>query len=76
MKYQDGTEIRINDRIRISNGDTGTVVASFDAGEFSAGYPKETWGEYKTGILVRTDRGALVRFDEPAPQKLVMRISE
>jgi len=76
MKYQDGIEMRAGDRVRIRNGDTGIIVASMDAGEFSPDYPKENWEHLKTGILVRTDSGALVRFDEPFPQKLVSRISE
>ncbi|MBV9634392.1 MAG: hypothetical protein JOZ40_07155 [Methylobacteriaceae bacterium] len=76
MKYQDGIEMRVGDRVRIRNGDTGTIVASMDAGEFSPDYPKENWEHFKTGILTLTDKGALVRFDEPFPQKLAFRIGE
>jgi len=76
MKYRDGIEMRVGDRVRIRNGDTGVIVASMDAGEFSPDYPKEKWEDLKTGIMVLTDKGALVRFDEPFPQELVSRITE
>ena len=73
MKYQDGVEMRLGDRVRIVNGDTGVVVASMDTGEFSADYPREKCQDYGAGILVLTDKGALVQFDEPFPQKFVFR---
>lgn len=73
MKYRDGTDMHVGDRVRIKNGDTGIIVASLDTGEFSPDYPKENWEDLKTGIVVLTDKGALVRFDEPFPQDLVSR---
>jgi hypothetical protein len=76
MKYHDGTEMHVGDRVRIKNGDTGVIVASMDTGEFSSDYPKENWGDLKTGILVRTDKGAIVRFEQELPQNLVFRITE
>jgi hypothetical protein len=75
MKYLDGVEMRVGDRVRIRSGDTGVIVASMDAGEFSPDYPKESWEYLKTGIMVLTDKGALVRFDEAFPQELVSRIT-
>jgi hypothetical protein len=76
MKYHDGTAMHVGDRVRIKNGDTGVIVASLDTGEFSPDYPKEKWEDLKMGILVLTDRGALVRFDEAFPQNWVSRITE
>jgi hypothetical protein len=34
MKYADGTEVRLGERVRISTGDTGIVVVSIDTNEF------------------------------------------
>jgi hypothetical protein len=42
MKYVDGTEARLGDRLPVSNADVGVVVASIDTGEYSPGYPNET----------------------------------
>jgi hypothetical protein len=76
MKYSDGIEMRVGDRVRIRNGDTGIIVASMDTGEFSPDFPRENWNDLKTGIMVLTDKGALVRFDEPFPQKVVSRVTD
>lgn len=63
MKY-DGTEVRQGDRVLISNGDSGVVVVSVDTDEFSPEFPKEYWSdELETGVMVQTERGALVHFE-------------
>jgi len=66
MQYQDGSEVRVGDRVQFINGDTGSIVASFDRREFSSQYPENEWGHETTGVLVRTDKGALVHVaDQP-----------
>jgi hypothetical protein len=72
MTYADGTEARLGDRVRITNGDTGTVIASMDTDEYGSEATKENWAHMGAGILVRTDRGALVQFDD-AHSRLVSR---
>jgi hypothetical protein len=67
MKYTDGTVARVGDRVRIWNVETGVIVASMDTGEYSAEYPEAEWGYLKTGVMVRTDRGARVRLEDPEP---------
>jgi hypothetical protein len=64
MKYADGTEARLGDRVRITNGDTGTVIASMDTDVYGSEATKENWAHMGAGIRVRTDRGALVQFDD------------
>jgi hypothetical protein len=63
MKYADGTEVRMGERVRVSSGYTGVVVASMDTNEFDPGISAEDWA--KTGILILTDTGALAHFDDP-----------
>ncbi len=65
MKYPDGTEARLGDRVRLRNGDTGVIVASMDTNEFSTEFPAANYADLRTGILIRTDKGALVRLEEP-----------
>jgi hypothetical protein len=72
MKYADGTEARLGDRVRITNGDTGTVIASMDTDEYGPEATRESWENTGDGILVRTDRGALVQLDD-SHSKLVTR---
>jgi hypothetical protein len=73
MKYPDGTEARLGDRVRIANGDTGVIVASMDTNEFSSEYPAKNYVHLRTGILILTDTGALVRLEEPDHSDLLAR---
>jgi hypothetical protein len=74
VKYADGSEVRLGDRVRIRNGEIGVIVASVDTDEFSAEYPKNEWAHLETGVLVRTEKGALVRFADPLTPNLLVRI--
>jgi hypothetical protein len=73
MKYDDGTVARVGDRVCIRNGDTGVVIASMDTGEYSSEATKHEWEYLGTGIIVRTDAGALVRFEDPLAPGLLWR---
>jgi hypothetical protein len=46
MKYPDGTEAHIGDRVELWEGNVGVVVFSIDTNEFSEAYPKAQWGEF------------------------------
>ncbi len=65
MRYPNGAPIKIGDRIKLANGETGTVVFSVDTDEYSSGFPKKEWQYLKTGIMVKTNKGALIHFSEP-----------
>lgn len=71
MRYSDGSEARLGDRVRIRNGEIGVVVVSIDTGEFSAEYKQSDWKHLNSGVLVRTEKGALVRFAEPLSPNLL-----
>ena len=73
MKYDDGTVAHVGDRVRISNGDTAVVIASMDTGEYSSEATKHDWEHLGAGIIVRTDAGALVQFEEPLSPGLLRR---
>jgi hypothetical protein len=65
MKYSDGTEARLGDQVRLSNGEQGTVVFSVDANEYSTDFPREEWNYLAKGIMIKTDSGALVHYEDP-----------
>jgi hypothetical protein len=73
MEFEDGTEARVGDRVHIANSDTGTVVASIDAQEYSPGNTEQDWAYLGNGIIVRTDAGAFVRFADPVASGLLRR---
>ena len=74
MKYADGSVARLGDRVRIRNGDTGLIVFSVDTNEFGPEYPREDWLDVQSGVMVLTDKGALVRLAENTDPSLVAKI--
>jgi hypothetical protein len=65
MKYtDDGTEVRMGDRVRLYDMDLGTVVCSVDTDEYSEEFPKSWAKTLKNGVLVETDSGALVHMED------------
>jgi len=74
MKYADGSEAHMGDRVRIRNGDTGLIVFSVDTAEFGPDYPRESWSDIKSGVMVLTDKGALVRFQDPLDPALLVKV--
>jgi hypothetical protein len=64
MKYMDGTEIELWDRVLISGKYHGVVVADIDGGRYSESNPKEQWKYLGSGVLIDTDFGGLVHYQE------------
>ena len=65
MKYPDGKEVVIGDKVKLWEGCVGTVVASIDNGEYSNNYPKEEWEYLKAGVLIDSDKAGLIHYLEP-----------
>ena len=65
MNYPDGTEARLGDRVRFSNGDEGVIVFSLDTDEYAADFGKAEWEYLGQGVMVRTVQGALVHYEDP-----------
>ena len=63
MHYSDGNEAMMGDRIAIDGKHQGVVVACIDRVEYSAEYPKEHWSHLDKGMLVDTDFGGLVHYE-------------
>jgi hypothetical protein len=74
MKYKDGTEVHLGDRVETRSGDKGTVIASIDADEYGPEAKKEDWAYLGDGIVVRTDRGAFVRFESSDSTDLLWKV--
>ena len=76
MKYSDGTEVRLGERVRIANGDTGFVVVSIDTNEFDPRFSAKDWADLKAGILIVTDTGALTHLEDPSHSQMLTREPE
>lgn len=64
MKYGRGDKICTGDQVSIDTKYKGVVVANIEAGDYSDNYPKEEWSHLKTGVLIDTDFGGLVHYDQ------------
>jgi hypothetical protein len=65
VKYEDGREVRLWDRVQPWLGCRAIVVFSIDAGEYSPEFPKEHWEYLERGIMLDTEHAGLVHMSEP-----------
>jgi hypothetical protein len=72
MKYPDGQEARLGDRIQFSNGDLGIVVFSIDTKEYSGEFLEEDWGYLEKGVMVKTDAGALIHYKDSNTEEIFL----
>lgn len=64
MKYTDGTEIKLGDKVIISGKYHGVVVANIDGSEYSESHPKDQWSYLGSGVMIDTNFGGLVHYQE------------
>lgn len=64
MKYRDGKEVKLGDEVIIDSKYSGVVVADIDNSEYSESEPKEKWEYLKSGVIINTDFGGLVHYQE------------
>ena len=67
VKYPDGDEVRLGDRVKLGEDSGGVVVCSIDTGEYSDNHPKEQWGYLKKGVMIEFPLFGLIHFEEPDP---------
>jgi hypothetical protein len=68
MKYPDGQEVRLGDRVKLGQDDSGVVVASIDAGEYAAAHPRAQWSYLKRGVLIEFRQWGLIHYEHPEPE--------
>ena len=64
MKYWDGQEVRLGDRVKLGADEGGIVVASMDTDEYSEEHPKEQWGYLKKGVMIEFPLYRLIHYDK------------
>ncbi|MFK8012431.1 MAG: hypothetical protein AB8B80_10345 [Marinicellaceae bacterium] len=64
MKYTDGNEAKVGDHVRISGIYKGVVVANMDSDKYSHDHPKEQWSHIRSGVMIDTDFGGLVHYEQ------------
>jgi hypothetical protein len=67
MKYSDGQEVRLGDRVKLEQDDGGVVVCSIDTGEYSDDHPEAQWGYLGKGVMISFPRYGLIHYEEAEP---------
>jgi ribosome-dependent ATPase len=52
MKYHDGKEVSLGDRVELGVDRDGVVVCVLDTGEYSATCPAAEWSHLKNGVII------------------------
>ncbi|MEK7762350.1 MAG: hypothetical protein AAB433_12270 [Nitrospirota bacterium] len=65
MKYKDGQDVRLGDRVTLGKDEEGVVVCSIETGEYSSDYPEAQWGYLKKGIMINFPLYGLIHYEEP-----------
>ena len=67
MKYADGREVRLGDRVKLGEDEGGVVVFSIDMGEYSERFPQALWAYLEKGVMVEFPLYGLIHYDEAEP---------
>jgi hypothetical protein len=67
MKYPDGQEVRLGDRVKLGQDDGGMVVASIDTGKYSPEHPEAQWSYLKKGVMIKFPQCGLIHYEKPEP---------
>jgi hypothetical protein len=62
MKYRDGTEIHLNDKVIFEDGSSGIVLISIDLEEYSPVYTKNEWAYLESGVMVLSESCGLIHY--------------
>jgi len=65
MRYFDGQEVRLGDRVKLGEDEGGIVVCSIDTAEYTKEYSETQWGYLKKGVMVNFPRYGLIHYEEP-----------
>ena len=65
MKYPDGRQVRLGDRVKLGGDDAGIVVASIDTNEYSTEHPSAQWSYLQKGVMIEFPSYGLIHYEEP-----------
>lgn len=65
MRYPDGQEVRLGDRVKLGEDEGGIVVCSIDTSEYTEEHSETQWGYLKKGVKINFPRYGLIHYEEP-----------
>lgn len=64
MKYKNGEQVKLRDKVLIDGKYHGDVVADMDGAEYSEEESEEKWGYLGSGVIINADFGGLVHYKQ------------
>jgi hypothetical protein len=64
VKYIDGQEIKVGDKVHMGEDYGGVVVCDIGAGKFSPSYSKNEWAYLKEGIVIAFPQYGILHMTE------------
>ncbi len=65
MKYCDGQDVKLDDKVKLGDDSEGVVVCSIDTGEYSKEHPESAWGYLKKGVMILFPKFGLIHYEVP-----------
>lgn len=65
MKYLDGQDVRLGDKVRLGQDRNGVVVCSIDTGEYSDQYTQAEWSHLQRGVLISFPLYGVIHYEQP-----------
>ncbi|GAB3785810.1 hypothetical protein [Dyella agri] len=65
MKYSDGNDVKLGDKVRLGRDKNGVVVCSIDDQEYSDEFPESQWSYLKEGVMINFPMWGLIHYVEP-----------
>jgi hypothetical protein len=73
LKYPDGRQIRLGDRVKFGSDAVGRVVCCIDNGEYGGEHPEAQWGYLGKGVMIDfSGKYGLIHFTEPGEDIVLM----
>jgi hypothetical protein len=63
MKYADGQQVQVGDRVGLGADAGGVVVCSIEDGVFSEGYSADQWAYLEKGFMVEFSTLGLIHYE-------------
>jgi hypothetical protein len=67
MKYHDGQVVRVGDKVRLGEDDSGLVVCSMDDDEYTDDHPRKQWDYLKKGVMIEFPLYGLIHYQVAEP---------
>ena len=72
MKYSDGQDVLLGDRVKLGLDADGVVVCSIDAGQYSSQYPEIQWSYLNRGVMISFPTYGLIHYEKSEEDLLLI----